>query len=254
MSRWSRALVTGASSGIGREIARRLAADGTELVLVARNEERLRELAAEVPVDCEVLVADLGEPAELSYVEERVRDTTSPIDLLVNNAGFGHTGPIASLDVDAESAVVEVNVVAVHRLAIIAAQRMAAEGRGGILNVSSMAGFMANPTSATYGATKSFVTAFSEAMHADLRPSGVHVTALCPGFTRTEFQERADYDVSGLPDAVWQSAEEVAAAGLAGVAANRTVVVPGVQNKIGASMINLLPRSVVRFAMERFPN
>ena len=252
MSRWSRALVTGASSGIGREIARQLAADGTELVLVARNEQRLQELASEVDVACEVLVADLGDPAELSYVEERLRDTNASIDLLVNNAGFGNTGPLTSLDVDAESAVVEVNVIAVHRLAIIAAHRMAGEGRGGILNVSSMAGFVANPTSATYGATKSFVTAFSEAIHADLRPSGVHVTALCPGFTRTEFQDRADYDVSGLPDAVWQSAEEVAAAGLAGVAANRTVVVPGVQNKIGASMIQALPRSVVRFAVDRF--
>lgn len=254
MARWERALVTGASSGIGREIALQLAADGTELVLVARNEDRLNELADELDVECEILVADLGDTAELSYVEERLRDTTRAIDLLVNNAGFGTTGSATELEVEREAAVVDVNVVAVHRLALIAAKRMVEEGRGGILNVSSMAGFMANPTTATYSATKAFVTTFSESLHSDVRDAGVHVTALCPGFTRTEFQDRADYDTSNLPNAVWQSADEVAREGLAGVARNSAIIVPGMQNKVGAAMINVMPRRAVRFAMRRLPS
>lgn len=251
MTTWTRALVTGASSGIGKEIARQLASDGTELVVVARNGERLARLAGEVDVPCRVLAADLGVPNELSYVEDRLRDRAEPIDLLVNNAGFGSQGPFHELDLEREAAVVEVNVVAVHRLAHIAGAEMVAAGRGGILNVSSMAGFMAAPGTATYGATKAFVTSLSEAMHADLGPHGVHVTALCPGFTRTEFQDRADYDASHLPDFMWQNATDVAAAGLRGVAANRAVVVPGVPNKVGASVINVLPSAVRRFTVAK---
>jgi short-subunit dehydrogenase len=246
-------LVTGASSGIGKEIARRLAAEGTELVLVARDEQRLDALAAEVDVACEVLVADLADPTELSYVEDRLRDVSVPIDLLVNNAGVGHQGLFHELDLEREAAMVDVNVVALHRLAQVAAVEMAAAGRGGILNVSSMAGFAGAPGTATYAATKAFVTSLSEAIHAELAPFGVHVTALCPGFTRTEFQDRADYDTSKLPDFVWQTAEQVAEAGLRGIAANRTVVVPGAKNKIGAGVINVLPGSVRRFALDKLP-
>jgi len=253
MATWTRALVTGASSGIGREIARQLAADGSTLVVVARDEQRLDALASEVEADCEVLVADLAAPAGVSLVEDRLRDTSSPIDLLVNNAGFGHQGSFHELELEREAAVVDVNVVAVHRLAHVAATMMARAGRGGILNVSSMAGFMAAPGSATYAASKAFVTSLSEAMHAELEPAGVNVTALCPGFTRTEFQDRASYDTSNLPDFVWQTASEVATAGLRGVAANRTVVVPGAKNKVGAAVINVLPGGVRRFALDKMP-
>ncbi|MGA9278772.1 SDR family NAD(P)-dependent oxidoreductase [Ilumatobacter sp.] len=251
MARWTRALVTGASSGIGREIALQLAADGSELVVVARDGDRLEALAAEVDVPCRVLVADLAEPNELSYVEDRLRDVPDPIDLLVNNAGLGFQGAFHELDLEREATVVDVNVVALHRLAHVAANQMAAAGHGGILNVSSMSGFMAAPGSATYSATKSFVTSLSEAMHGELEPLGVHVTALCPGFTRTEFQDRASYDISGIPDFAWQTAEEVAIAGLRGVAANRVIVVPGTTNRIGASLINALPGSARRFAVGR---
>ena len=202
---------------------------------------------------CEVLVADLADAGALSRVEDRLRDVSAPIDLLVNNAGFGRQGSFHELDLEREAAVVDVNVVAVHRLAHVAAVTMAAGGHGGILNVSSMSGFMAAPGSATYAATKAFVTSLTEAMHAELEPSGVHVTALCPGFTRTEFQDRADYDTSNLPDFLWQNAEEVAEAGLRGVAANRTVVVPGAKNKIGAGVINVLPGAVRRFALGQAP-
>ncbi len=253
MATWTRALVTGASSGIGREIARQLAAEGTELVVVARDEQRLDRLAAEVDVPCEVMVADLADKGGVSRIEDRLRNVSTPIDLLVNNAGFGHQGLFHELDLEREAAVVDVNVVAVHRLAHVAAVVMVGAGHGGILNVSSMAGFMAAPGSATYAATKAFVTSLSEAMHAELEPSGVHVSALCPGFTRTEFQDRADYDTSKLPEFVWQTAEQVAEAGLRGVAANRTVVVPGAKNKIGASVINVMPGSLRRFALDKFP-
>ena len=253
MARWTRALVTGASSGIGLEIARQLAADGTELVVVARSEDRLRELAESVDVECQVLVADLADPTERSYVEDRVRDTHDAIDLLVNNAGFGTVGSTEGLDLERESAVVDVNVVALHRLSLLAAHRMSADGHGGILNVSSIAGMMANPEFATYAATKSFVTTLSESMHVDLKQHGVHVTALCPGFTRTEFHGRASYDTTNLPDIVFQSAQDVAAAGLAGVARNSAIVVPGVQNKVGVAAVRLTPRRLVRFAMGHLP-
>ncbi len=253
MTRWTRALVTGASSGIGREMARQLAADGTDLVLVARNGDRLNEVAESVDVECEVLTADLADPNELSYVEDRIRDRTFPIDLLVNNAGFGFQGRFHELDVEREAAVVGVNVLAVLRLAHVAATAMAAEGKGGILNVSSMAGFLASPGTATYAASKAFVTSLSEAMHAELEPLGVHVSALCPGFTRTDFQDRADYDTSSLPEFLWQSADDVAAAGLEAIAKNRTVVVPGATNKVGAALINALPGSVRRFAIDKIP-
>ncbi|WP_040495565.1 SDR family NAD(P)-dependent oxidoreductase [Ilumatobacter nonamiensis] len=249
MATWTRALVTGASSGIGREIALQLAAAGTELVVVARDGDRLDALAAEVDVDCQVLIADLADPNELSYVEDRVRQGNDPIDLLVNNAGFGFQGPFHELDLEREAAVVDVNVVALHRLAHVAATRMAQVGHGGILNVSSMSGYLATPNSATYSATKAFVTALSEAMHGELEPLGVHVTALCPGFTRTEFQDRGSYDASGIPDFAWQDAPEVATAGLDGIATNRTIVVPGVANRIGATAIDVMPGALRRFAV-----
>lgn len=254
MARWNRALVTGASSGIGRAIAEQLAADGTELVLVARDEARLQQLADELDVDCEVLVADLAESGAVTRVEDRLRDAAStPIDLLVNNAGFAAGGPFHELDHERDAAVVLVNVVAVHRLAHAAAAAMVERGDGGgILNVSSIAGFIPAGDTATYAATKAFVTAFSEGLHAGLAPHGVHVTALCPGFTRTEFAERAGFDSAQVPAALWQSAADVAATGLAGVARNRSIVIPGAKNRVGAGCLNALPRAVRRFVVGRF--
>lgn len=253
MTRWNRALVTGASSGIGKAIATQLAANGTRLVLVARDEDRLDSLARTLDVDCQILVADLADRSALMRVEDRLRDDEAgAIDLLVNCAGFGNTGPLHELDVEREAAVVGVNVVAVLRLAQVAAATMVARGGGGgILNVSSMAAFAPAPNSATYAATKAFVNSLSEALHAELKDHHVHVTALCPGFTRTEFQDRAEFDSSAIPDRLWQSAEDVAAAGLAGIDQNRTVVVPGAMNKVGAGFVNALPGSVRRFVLPK---
>jgi uncharacterized protein len=247
--RWTRALVTGASSGIGWAIAKQLAQQGTSLVVVARDQAKLQELAEQVSVPCEILVADLSDRWQLAMVEDRLRSAAEPIDLLVNNAGFGFTGSFHELDVDAETAVVQVNITAVLRLAHAAASTMATRsGPRGILNVSSLAGFAATPTSATYGATKAFVTSFSEALHTELKPTGVWVSALCPGYTRTDFQRRANADeVSGkVPDRLWQTADAVAAAGLEGIAANKSVVVPGAHNKAAAGIASALPRRVTR--------
>jgi short-subunit dehydrogenase len=248
--RWNRALVTGASSGIGRAIAQQLAVDGTRLVIVARDRERLEALASEVDVDCEVLVADLSDRDALANVEARLRDE-SPIDLVVNNAGFGQTGQLHELNAERETAVIDVNVVALHRLSQVAAEVMVKHGGGGILNVSSVAAFAPAPNSATYAATKAFVSSLSEALHAELIEHRVHVTALCPGFTRTEFQDRADFDASKVPDRLWQSADDVAAAGLRGIDQNRAVVVPGGLNKVGVGLFNALPGPARRFLVPR---
>ncbi len=246
--RWQRALVTGASSGIGWETALLLAKEGTELVVVARDNERLERLAAQVGVLCEVLVADLGDPAQLATVESRLQAEPF-IDLLVNNAGFGFSGRFDQMDIDRESSVIAVNVTAVSRLSHAAAVSMRGRpGKRSILNVSSIAGSIPAASSATYGATKAFVTSFSQAMHEELRPEGIDVSALCPGFTRTEFQQRANAmtEAGKIPDRLWQSAHDVAAAGLDGVAANKAIVVPGLHNKAAAGLASALPKGLLR--------
>jgi short-subunit dehydrogenase len=250
MDRWNRALVTGASSGIGNEFARLLAAQGTDLVVVARDEARLRALAAEMSeahgVTVEVLKADLADRVQLSSVAERLQSTDSPVDLLINNAGFGFSGDFIDLDPDVETSVVDVNVAAMHRLAHAAGSAMSSRQRGGIINVSSVAGFGPSPKAATYAATKAFVTSFSEALHMELGPLGVVVTCLCPGLTKTEFQERASFETEAIPAALWQPAEAVAEAGLQGLARGKAIVVPGVQNKALRSVLKVSPAGLVR--------
>jgi len=181
------ALVTGASAGIGEQLARQLAQRGHDLVLVARDRERLEALAKDVEAEfgaqCEVLSADLTVPAELATVEARARD----VDVLVNNAGFGSFGRFDQLDIDVESREINLNVLALVRLTHAAAGGMTQRGHGGILNVSSLAGHQPGPLNATYSATKAFVTSFTQAVHEELKGTGVAVTALCPGFTHTEF-------------------------------------------------------------------
>lgn len=249
---WNRALVTGASSGIGLEFARQLADEGSHLVLVARSTDTLQELAEELAdahgVEVEVLPADLTDPDQLDTVEQRISDLDSPIDLVINNAGFGTFGPFHRLDVDREEAIVELNVVALTRLTHVAANVMTARGTGAIINVSSLASFQPVPTNATYAASKAYVTSFTEAVHEELRGTGVHVSALCPGFTRTNFAEVADVDdtASKLPDAVWMSPGAVVREGLEGARRNKAVVVAGLANKVGAAVSTLLPNALVR--------
>ena len=246
MTAFSRALVTGASSGIGEAFARRLAGRGTALVLVARREDRLEALAKELDVATEVLVADLADPDDLRRVEDRLAAPTDPVDLLVNNAGFGTTGPFATLPVDREEEEIRVNVLAVVRLSRAALPGMVERGSGAIVNVSSLAAFQPDPGNATYGASKAFVLNFSEALAEELRTTGVRVQALCPGYTRTEFQTTAEYETSRIPKVVWQRPEQVVDASLAALDRGRPLCVPGVHNKVAAVGSGFLPRVVRR--------
>jgi short-subunit dehydrogenase len=240
------ALVTGASTGIGEQLARMLAERGHDLVLVARDRARLEALAKELGdargATCEVLPADLTDPGQLATVEARAGE----VDVLVNNAGFGTYGPFVELDVDGEDREVRLNVLAVVRLTHAAARAMVGRGRGGILNVASLAAFQPTPYDATYGATKAFVFSFTQALHEELRGTGVAVTVLCPGFTRTEFQARAVIGTDPVPSFMWQEADDVARAGLDGLAKNRAVVIPGVLNRVVGNVSLVTPGALTR--------
>jgi uncharacterized protein len=240
------ALVTGASAGIGEEFARQLAGRDHDLVLVARDRARLDALAKELSeahsAHCEVLPADLTDDAQLATVESRARE----VDLLINNAGFGTFGKFYELDLDKELREIQLNVIALVRLTRAAAGAMAERGMGGILNVSSLAGFQPGPMNATYGATKAFVTMFTEAVHEEMRGTGVSISVLCPGFTHTEFQERANAPASDVPGFMWQNAPEVARAGLDGVARNKAVIIPGNVNKVLGTMSAMSPHGLSR--------
>lgn len=246
------ALVTGASAGIGLAFAERLAREHYDLVLVARRGDHLEEIAKrlrdERGVAVEVLAADLTHSDALRLVEQRVAEDAT-LDLLVNNAGFGTQGRFAELEIDREEEEIRLNVIAVVRLTRAALPHMLERGRGEIVNVSSMAGFYPGPYLATYGATKAFVTSFTEAIAGEIAGSGVRVQALCPGFTRTEFQARASIDPSRVPAFAWMSAEDVVDASLAALAAGEIVVVPGGLNKAMHVGTSLLPRAVVRRVM-----
>lgn len=244
MPTYERALVTGASSGIGEAFARALAARGTALVVVARREDRLQALAAELPVDVEVLAADLS--ADTSAVEARLQEETRPVDLLVNNAGFGTTGPFAELPLEREDEEIRLNVLALMRLTHAVLPGLVRRDRGAIVNVASVAGFSAAPRNATYTGTKAFVLTFTEGLAEEVRGTGVRVQALCPGLTRTEFQGTADYDASSAPAAAWQSADAVVAESLAALDRGRVVVVPGLHNRALVGTASLLPRAARR--------
>jgi len=250
MARWPVALVTGASSGIGRAIAVRLAADGSDLVLVARRRDLLEALAEELRsawgVEVEVLVADLTGSAELARVEERLREDGRPVDLLVNNAGLGAQGRFADIPLDWQERQIRLNVLAPVRLTHVALEGMLSRGRGGVLNVSSIAGTQPLPNLATYAATKAYLSSFSHSLHEEVRRSGVAVTALLPGFTRTEFHDAAGMSRSIVPGAAWMSAEVVAAAGLGAVARGRAQCVPGLGYRLLSGVSRLTPWSITR--------
>ncbi len=240
------ALVTGASAGLGAEFARQLAARGVALTLVARRRAALDALAASLPGDVEVLPADLTTPDGVAVVADRLRAPRDPIDLLVNNAGFGAFGDVADLDVDRQATMVDLNVRALTTLAHVAASSQRTRGEGGIINVGSTAGFQPNPGAATYGATKAYVRSFTEALHEELRGSGVQVLLLAPGFTDTEFQEVAGVAAGAVPAAARMTAGPVVAAALADFARGRAVCVPGSGNKLSALGADVTPSIVTR--------
>ena len=242
------ALVTGASSGIGAEFARLLGEAGVPTVLVARRGDRLREIADRYD-GFEVLEADLGTADGQAITAERIASADHPVDLVVNNAGFGTSGVFHELDVDRLAGEVELNVKALTVLSHAALSAMVPRGRGYLMNVSSVASFQASPGLGVYAATKAYVTSLTEALHSEVRGSGVHVTALCPGLTKTEFQDHSNSTglAARVPGLAWTSVEQVASTGLRDVAANRTISVPGALYKVAVTGSDLLPRSVTRW-------
>jgi short-subunit dehydrogenase len=242
------ALVTGASAGLGAVFATALAHAQYNVILVARNRQRLEALAQQLHhaygVHTEVYVADLTQPAALQALEEII--TQEPrLAVLVNNAGFGTTGPFVRLDPDREEDEIRLNVIALVRLTRAALPGMITRGRGAIINLSSLSAFLPGPYDATYGATKAFVNSFTEAIHEEVRGTGVHVQALCPGFTYTEFQQRAGIDVSAIPSLAWMTPEAVVRASLAALERGQVICVPGIYNRVLAALIRILPRRFV---------
>lgn len=242
----STALITGGTAGIGHEFARQLAARGHDLVLVARDEERLadvgRELAATYGVRTTVLRADLTDRAQLAAVERRLADPAEPVDLLVNNAGFGLKKRFLDSDLDDEQAMLDVLVVAVMRLSHAALRAMADRGHGGIINVSSVAGYLPR---GTYSAAKAWVNSFGQWAGHEYRPLGVTVLTLCPGFTRTEFHGRMGLDPDTAPPFMWLDAEFLVSHALADFDRGRTLSVPGAQYKTVTALSRVLPRRLL---------
>jgi uncharacterized protein len=244
--RITRALVTGASSGIGEQFARQLASRGVELVLVARREDRLSALAAELPVACEVLPADLLDEAGVAGVEERVRRTVRPVDLVVNNAGFGAYGAFGALPLEQQLRMVDLNVDALVRLTYAALDQLRPRRTGGVINVGSTAGFQPNPYGAVYGGTKAFVRSFTEAIHEEVRDTGLRVMLLAPGITDTEFQDVADVRLDPLSAAAVMAVEPVVERALRDFARGRAVSVPGLVNRISAHGSDVSPSILAR--------
>jgi len=245
LERGQTALVTGASSGIGRAFVQALAQRGLNLVLVARDKGRLETLARELEatgVRAEVLAADLGQSSELARVEERLRGEPV-IDLLVNNAGIGVTGPFMDVPIAAADVQIRVNALAPTRLAYAALTGMRSRRSGGVIQISSLATFTPSLHNAVYSGTKAYLSSLSLTLAAELRRAGVTVLAVHPGFTQTEFAERASFDVTGVPAFLWQSAADVVEESLRAYEAGRHFVVPGVWNKLAVALTRLVPHA-----------
>ena len=239
------ALVSGATAGIGFEFADELASRGLNLVLVARNTERLNSIAQQLcdqyGVEVEVLSADLSVPSDLERVTARVAQ--SDLGLVVNNAGYGLNESFFENSVESEQQLMDVLVSAVMRISHAALPGMRERNASGVINVSSVAGWM---SSGTYSAAKSWVTVFSESLAMQLKDSQVHVMALCPGFTRTEFQDRAGMETSTIPNWMWLDARRVVRDALTDFEKAKPVSVPGLRYKVLALVAQYLPRPLVR--------
>jgi len=231
-----RILITGASSGIGTAFARALAARQKNLTLVARRKERLENLASELRknhnIDVEILVANLSDARDIDKVEKHIADNQT-LDMLINNAGFVTVGRFSRTNLEEQEAMVRLHVIAPMRLIRATLPKMVERGQGTIINVSSNAAFIPLRGSVTYSGTKAFLVAFSEALQSELESTGVHVQALCLGFTHTEFHDRLPkFKSSSIPSPFWTSPEEVVAESLKAVEKNKLICIPGLTNKI----------------------
>src|SRR5213595_3840621 len=249
------ALVTGASSGIGEALARRIARDGRHLVLVARRAERLQALARDLEhaheVTAHVIAKDLVKPAAARELLDEVGRRGLTVDWLVNNAGFGTVGRFDRLPVEGELDEIRLNVEVLVELTARCLPAMVARHAGVVMNIASMGAFAPGPYMATYAATKAFVLSFSEGIAAELGGTGVDVLCVCPGFTRTEFQTKAEVDVSGVPSFAWMSADAVADQAVRSL--GRTpVVVNGAMNSMMATAIRFVPRAVTNRIVAAF--
>ncbi len=243
-------LITGASSGIGLELAKKFAQQSHSVLLLARNRQKLEKIAQEIrtnfKVRTEVVEADLSQPnasAEIAAELER-RDLT--VDILVNNAGFGLLGPYGKLDLQEQINMIQVNVTALVHLTRLFLPGMIQRNSGGVMNVASTAAFQAGPNMAVYYATKAFVLSFTEALHEEVAGTNLHVTCLCPGPTHTGFVAAANMDGVNLFKLGAQSAEEVAELGYAAYQRNQAIAIPSLKNKFFAIAAKLSPRTMTR--------
>ena len=254
------ALITGASSGIGEAFARRLAADGYDLILTARREERLCALAEELErangIEAEPFAADLSKTADVDRLVERIQ-AAGDLEILVNNAGFGAGGRFHKIDFSKQLDMIQVHVVAVARLTRAALPKMVKRRSGGIINVSSVAGFASMPRSTMYCSTKAWLISFSRALAMEMAGKGVRIQALCPGFTYTEFHdtpEYADFDRSMAPKWLWMTSDQVIEASLRDLKRGRAVCVPGFKNRLLLALVRgpLGWLLTLRFARKRW--
>ncbi|MFF7212531.1 SDR family NAD(P)-dependent oxidoreductase [Streptomyces sp. NPDC008238] len=245
------ALITGGTSGIGAAFARALADRGWDLVLVARDRDRLGLMRAELEArgrSVEVLPADLSDRADVERVAARLQDPARPVGMLVNNAGFGVHAPVTSADTTPHDRAVEVMARAVLVLSGAAGRAMRERGRGAIVNVSSTAGFV---TMGSYSAVKAFVTSLTEGLANELHGTGVTVTALCPGWVRTEFHERAGIRSSSIPEFLWLDADRLVETSLRDVRRGRVISMPGFRYRLLIWFTRHLPRRTVRWISRR---
>lgn len=249
------ALVTGASGGIGKELAIQCAADGQDVVLTARDEEALREVAAEIealyPVRTHVLPCDLSEAEAPARIVEHLRSQNITVDILINNAGFGVLGPFLAIAMATEIRMIELNITAPTALTRLLAPGMVERKRGFILNVASTAAFQPGPLMAVYYASKAYLLFLSEALSNELEGTGVSVTALCPGPTRTGFQAAAGMGDVKMLRRPLMDATSVARIGYRGMKRGKRIVVPGILNKLAAQAYRLAPRGLLTSMVRR---
>jgi short-subunit dehydrogenase len=238
-------LITGASAGLGAEFARACAARGEALALVARRRDRLEALKAELAGDVHIFAADLALPGAAQSLIAELAAEGLAVGTLINNAGFGLAGKFAERPLERQREMIDLNVRTLTELCHLVIPGMRAAGKGAICNVASTAAFQPGPNMAVYYATKAYVLSFTEALHHELRDTGIRVSALCPGPTTSEFSDVADSHSPTL-ERMKMPAVPVVAAGLAGLDANKAVVIPGFRNKIGAQASRLLTRAAMR--------